>query len=114
MRISDWSSDVLSSDLRDIDDQARRFPMALDRPAQIVAHAALHQQGAEAGSVGRDDHARAAALAPAQPELAILGVTLVLRPPYVDAPAVVRQRTVLDRVGREFRSEEHTSEIQAI
>src|SRR3546814_15225538 len=79
MRISDWSSDVLSSDLRDIDDQARRFPMALDRPAQIVAHAALHQQGAEAGSVGRDDHARAAALAPAQPELAILGVTLVLR-----------------------------------
>src|SRR3546814_4916714 len=132
MRISDWSSDVCSSDLsphlrlappggeRDGHDQPRRVPAAFDRAAEIITHAAFHQQGAETGTLRLGNRAFPAAFGPDQAELAIVHILAVLGPVYFDAARIERQRAMLDRVGREFveqqrhRSEEHTSEIQSL
>src|SRR3546814_8298773 len=100
MRISDWSSDVCSSDLsphlrlappggeRDGHDQPRRVPAAFDRAAEIITHAAFHQQGAETGTLRLGNRAFPAAFGPAQAELAIVHILA--------------------------RSEEHTSELQSL
>src|SRR3546814_7146713 len=99
MRISDWSSDVCSSDL-----QPRRLPPARDRAAEIVPHAAFHQQGAETGALRFGDLPLAAAFGPGQAELPIPDSVVVLGPGDIDAPRIGRQRALLDRKSTRLNS----------
>src|SRR3546814_1284632 len=100
MRISDWSSDVCSSDLR-VEQQRTVGPGGLG--AQLVA---VDELTAERGVVDRQDAGAAAAQAAA-------GLHAV----EVEAAALVaaRGRQVgHDAVVPAIRSEEHTSELQSL
>src|SRR3546814_3772445 len=77
----------------DVDYQPTGLPAPFDRAAEIVLDAALHEQRAETGAVGRHDRAIAAAFGPGQAEPAIAAALGLLRP---------------------VRSEEHTSELQSL
>src|SRR3546814_9636352 len=55
MRISDWSSDVCSSDLRVVDDLAQR-----DRPALLLARPAQDAERDRAAVGGREENLRLA------------------------------------------------------
>src|SRR3546814_5482899 len=91
MRISDWSSDVCSSDLED-----HRGEIAVDRAAEVGGHAAFKFVIALTAEIGAVRHRRR-------------------HPGDDDAQRVRRQRLRSDRCGiGEQRSEEHTSELQSL
>src|SRR3546814_17345570 len=85
MRISDGSSDVCSSDLLD---------------------AALHEQRAETGAVGRHDRAIAAAFGPGQEEPAIAAALGLLRPVHLDPAVRTGERAMIRGLVREFVEKE--------
>src|SRR3546814_3582438 len=122
MRISDWSSDVCSSDLREVhhrqqDDAAadlRRLQAAgeiedRDRPLVLVAVIAAGEEGSGAVAVpdhgdGNEDRAPGRVVArPRQLQVAVLHAVLV----EVEAGG-----DGIDSHGR--RAEEHTSELQSL
>src|SRR3546814_4226259 len=94
MRISDWSSDVCSADLLDVDVDVRR-PVALGRQEPL-------EEQAEADGVGVGDAEGVAdgAVGGAPPPLA------------EDALAAAEVDDVPHH--QEVRSEEHTSELQSL
>src|SRR3546814_2124166 len=99
MRISDWSSDVCSSDLQAIQRQRAHHPRC--------------ERADDAG------HVAAAPVRAAEPVAKLGGVaTLVLPRPHADAAA--RLAVDLDgehgrvQVDHVHRSEEHTSELQSL
>src|SRR3546814_4035086 len=102
MRISDWSSDVCSSDLGDAD-LAR-----LARPAGLAGSAPDRQ----ANALDRTPHRpamRKPVVRSAEGQRPRLGRAIIFedhRPPPVDHPDL--------HVGRAGRSEEHTSELQSL
>src|SRR3546814_9164266 len=116
MRISDWSSDVCSSDLHQlVDDRVRRLGGDDARLGDAdVARAALALLGVgDGGALHRALHrTRAAAGADVQAAQAqlvadVLGVLVLVAVDGVAAPAD-------DEVGVGRRSEEHTSELQSL
>src|SRR3546814_6368001 len=95
MRISDWSSDVCSSDLQAFDDDiARRQPIKLRRDSQFEALILLQNLG-RLRRLQRDT-------APALPQ------------PGLPRRVVMRQRVVVGTKACALRSEEHTSELQSL
>src|SRR3546814_2874643 len=130
MRISDWSSDVCSSDLRTF--EAGNIGRHLVVEALDIA--VLHRRADEGGGEAlRDRKARPAAfgaiaeLVCLQPDLAILNddesrVALFVHigvdiDPQVDRLALGERKgaaACLDRVDDHLRSEEHTSELQSL
>src|SRR3546814_1149129 len=129
MRISDWSSDVCSSDLRAgavVSGAGRR---AADVPRTVVARPA---RGADRLCASRDSCRRAALPALADARIAALAggagrrgewgrqvrARALARPLHPPAHALdglfVGHVSVLEPVGRYQRSEEHTSELQSL
>src|SRR3546814_4486782 len=119
MRISDWSSDVCSSDLHDIDEH-------LEQRANIAARqigttfAFLHQQGQllerEFGGIGMDggDRAGMAGIDVAQIEKG-RSIAQFLEQDAVRAHPERALEQMLGRdIGGALRSEEHTSELQSL
>src|SRR3546814_9831779 len=114
MRISDWSSDVCSSDLEDGgEDILRRAAPVPDVVAQVgEADRTLRRRTMAGGAVVAEDRL-------AQLDRGRVPCDLVDRPPFVGRegflePGVVgrlRQRVL---VVRGPRSEEHTSELQSL
>src|SRR3546814_6623040 len=99
MRISDWSSDVCSSDLRRLPDHlAGRYPVSACR------HAQQHQCAGPCH--GADRHAD-----PPQPEEP-RQQQRQHRPARVEGRAVDDRRARMLQLGN--RSEEHTSELQSL
>src|SRR3546814_5813730 len=113
MRMSDWSSDVCSSDLLDrVVVAAHQAPRRVDwiQERQIgLFEQVLPVPGVAAVAVAEVDDAvvadQVAGAQAGQVLAAELGIPLVGR---ADGPAVV------DRVGGVGRSEEHTSELQSL
>src|SRR3546814_4471969 len=91
MRISDWSSDVCSSDLLAGDRCRRRH--------QPAARRAWWRDGAETGDAADDADADAT-------------FADGLEPRWLQPPAGRRRRRALGAAG--VRSEEHTSELQSL
>src|SRR3546814_10228270 len=107
MRISDWSSDVCSSDLVEAQRPYRRFPAHAD------AHAGMPVRfGAVEGAAAVDEHRAAPALREVALELDaggdhVLGADREVADARADlAPLVAADAAV--------RSEEHTSELQSL
>src|SRR3546814_9911628 len=92
MRISDWSSDVCSSDLLFVVDAVRRHPV------QHVAQWTQQHAALERGAI----HGRAAAIGDFH------GV------PVFGAAGFGLQLDRHDHPGLAYRSEEHTSELQSL
>src|SRR3546814_4829550 len=88
MRISDWSSDVCSSDLSSLQDYALQGP---DAPA-------LHEVAAVADQIGVDLSREAATASGGERRRAAIARALAMNPDVL----------LLDR------SEEHTSELQSL
>src|SRR3546814_6461630 len=105
MRISDWSSDVCSSDLRPCARRARTSVLFRFR----LRHGRDHRRGLFAAMAdGALDPSRAAPRS--YPCLAVHGLDGVLRLP--DAPDHQRRAGAEPAAG--LRSEEHTSELQSL
>src|SRR3546814_6140678 len=117
MRISDWSSDVCSSELRDPGRQAD--------PA--IARLGIVRPGEDRAPVRRQQFDRRDAIAgqvrvgadplqmqPARRRVETqIGIAIVERGGRMVAPAILM--AVLERAeGAEIRSEEHTSELQSL
>src|SRR3546814_3938353 len=107
MRISDWSSDVCSSDLRLPQPLVGLAPAGLEP----VEQSALHRPGL---SVGRDASktrlVEGVHHLSGHVELALLGGTVA--DPHGSAALVAGQPRELEL--RQARSEEHTSELQSL
>src|SRR3546814_15546302 len=86
----------------DVDYQPTGLPAPFDRAAEIVLDAALHEQRAETGAVGRHDRAIAAAFGPGQAEPAIAAALGLLRPVHLDPAVRTGERAMLRGIGREF------------
>src|SRR3546814_4445916 len=100
MRISDWSSDVCSSDLRE---SAAGIEARLARQAAVDHHAHAGQGDAGFGDVGGEDDAAAA-----------LGVGLQDQGLLVDRQVTVQRQDGDALLLPLRRSEEHTSELQSL
>src|SRR3546814_1103836 len=113
MRMSDWSSDVCSSDLLEQRLEFRQHQRAIELHGLLGEHvAAAVADGHVAGAVGREREADADQLGLGRVPAGGLGVdrdeALV---PRLGDPAVERRRVDHRFVGR---SEEHTSELQSL
>src|SRR3546814_3884885 len=113
MRISDWSSDVCSSDLREADTNRTLYDGLLQRYKEVSAAA-----GITASNVSVVDEA-AVPIDPSSPDL-LLNLALALLAGVVIAGGAVFVREQLDDAIRapedieRKRSEEHTSELQSL
>src|SRR3546814_4423610 len=96
MRISDWSSDVCSSDLEEA---------AQHRCASLLLHAADHLRAVVAGRLLED--------ARAMVDAAALGIVGAVHQPAEPGKAD-RRRAHRTGLQRHVRSEEHTSELQSL
>src|SRR3546814_1956219 len=113
MRISDWSSDVCSSDLHPVDrrllsvtgpsDAAERVGGHIIVERQVGGHMLADRHRDRAARRRRDDALDARAVGQARREQGMLA-----------ADPLVAERRNLPREPREQRSEEHTSELQAL
>src|SRR3546814_7566967 len=106
MRISDWSSDVCSSDLAVIDRARAADGIGVECVAVVQEHQIEIRTVAEfdAAELAVGDDREAGAFAVAPQRLAVQRTHLV--------PGA-RQRRIDQRLGRD-RSEEHTSELQSL
>src|SRR3546814_6892713 len=116
MRISDWSSDVCSSDLVAVQDVARILDDLGRLPAGGVGNAEPHAVAPHPGHPAVADE-RLRRRQPLEVDSLVLGVGhLALRAGHVGAVAAVqagdRDRALAQR--RAYRSEEHTSELQSL
>src|SRR3546814_1543033 len=108
MRISDWSSDVCSSDLegqaeiRQERQQSRMPERRAFRPGRPVAARGLHARVAEAHGHDRDQI------------LVVEGLTIEAEPVAQPIAAAVVPRDAGLVHPRPGRSEEHTSELQSL
>src|SRR3546814_5055203 len=134
MRISDWSSDVCSSDLRVVEHPAQRVacgPLAHPGEKPVVAHVgqALLEVGHAAQVHGGVEHAfdrtvdvflvarrvgglRGQDLDQVGEELHVCLVAIALERIEPGRPAVLQRQVVA--AARPDRSEEHTSELQSL
>src|SRR3546814_8212262 len=117
MRISDWSSDVCSSDLRDLlVPVLDRVPGAeLERPAPVLhAHFLLRQRQADAAAALLAPDAQLADLAQhREHRIGVAGVDACLHAGVVELGTALHPRAAhVD--GDALRSEEHTSELQSL
>src|SRR3546814_10150910 len=101
MRISDWSSDVCSSDLHAREHPQRR---CTDRVVAVAGPRML-------GSGAADQHVAAVAV-PGQQRQQVAGGEQVRQQVFVQAPAQELLRLVDQPPA--LRSEEHTSELQSL
>src|SRR3546814_5871741 len=99
MRISDWSSDVCSSDLRERPAAQDRFEKPVERRRSRVDHRQRKDAGGEAGAGSRQGDA--------------VGDVARKRPRGGRGRRRLCVRAVRDRLQRP-RSEEHTSELQSL
>src|SRR3546814_10442038 len=104
MRISDWSSDVCSSDLPTVRSQPSRLAAPVERQHQLH-HPRLRQwrEQCRDRTVGRRLHRRRLSLALGRPD----------RRPSERRAYRSAARSAVDAV-RQERSEEHTSELQSL
>src|SRR3546814_4552066 len=121
MRISDWSSDVCSSDLRRIADPdlavrvqpddplARPFEPARDRHRRVGGNAARHHQLRVPYRVVKAMPRLPIGRAAADPELIMPAVLVPLR---IDVHFDLVEQILVVRPA--VRSEEHTSELQSL
>src|SRR3546814_4686979 len=108
MRISDWSSDVCSSDLREVDDEPRLpRPRQLDRGPADGLHALRRPGGALCPGVPGRRHPRERRRRRALTRPVTLHRLPELRARLPVGRAEVRRRGAA-------RSEEHTSELQSL
>src|SRR3546814_3746739 len=99
MRISDWSSDVCSSDLRERRPDDRRQPGMVDRRQRL-----LHRMRDRRARAFEPDLAHR--LAEFEPTLGLVE-RLGIGADHLDA-------VLLPLIGVQMRSEEHTSELQSL
>src|SRR3546814_8040913 len=105
MRISDWSSDVCSSDLLDLK------VVAGQRPAQRAGSA---RHGINHGRIGFEPHAAPQPVDEDRGDMrALLGNTGLLLDDRGERDRL-RHRVERQAVGALRRSEEHTSELQSL
>src|SRR3546814_1412067 len=103
MRISDWSSDVCSSDL------AQKLDLGFG--AQSIRKCVLDQLHAKPPIGGSNGNGGNALFGPCKVEQAIAAITYVGGPAYVQMAAWDAKRPIFQGV---CRSEEHTSELQSL
>src|SRR3546814_8033317 len=101
MRISDWSSDVCSSDLADV----AAKPMRLDRDAAVILQRGDDEMELDVGRGGAGGHRQ---------EPARLGIGRRHQPRARPFPAQNRPDDIHAALERAPRSEEHTSELQSL
>src|SRR3546814_3507506 len=100
MRISDWSSDVCSSDLQHVVERIAAAARRFDKDAQVLAHRPLPDEVIEVR----------------RPESQLAGILLaeVRRQHALLCPSVVHDASSLRPALMRDRSEEHTSELQSL
>src|SRR3546814_5460957 len=126
MRISDWSSDVFSSDLLRLARLLSRHRAARPRPARRLAPPLSRARRPSAPDRGRARLYRAgwrgprgaaarlgAGAAPA-PGLVFRRRQILHRPRLVSFPVLAPRFLRADAGARTLRSEEHTSELQSL
>src|SRR3546814_1347223 len=104
MRISDWSSDVCSSDLQVVEREQMVLPLAVQHQQQDLLFQAAHDLRAEVGGLRRHAllHRRGDTLLDF-----LIGDALFLGP-------VLHRQVEAEQTQHLLRSDEHTSELQSL
>src|SRR3546814_6103247 len=105
MRISDWSSDVCSSDLVLYIGRGPCFPLALEGALKLKEISYIHAEGYAAGELKHGPIALIDEVVP---------VIVIAPSDSLFEKTISNMQEVMARGGKVIRSEEHTSELQSL